>query len=138
MLWDVGSNTGEYSLLALKSGAEYAIGWDGDPRAADMAFRAARAAGARLTPLVGDLANPSPSQGWSQAERAGMQERSTADAVMALAVIHHLLFSANVPLERALGWIVGPRPARARRVRSARRRAGARHDRPPQGRAPSL
>lgn len=110
MLWDIGCNTGEYSLLALKSGAERAIGWDGDATAIDIGFRAADAAGAQFTPLVGDLANPSPSQGWDQAERAGLRERSTADAVMALAVIHHLLFSANVPLAQSIRWITGLAP----------------------------
>ena len=110
MLWDIGCNTGEYSLLALKSGAERAIGWDGDAAAIDIAFRAAREAGANLTPLVSDLANPSPSQGWGQAERAGLSERADADAVMALAVIHHLLFSANVPLPQSIRWIVGLAP----------------------------
>jgi len=110
LLWDIGCNTGEYSLLALKSGAERAIGFDSDPSAVDVAFRAAREAKAAFTPLVGDLANPSPSQGWSQGERAGMHERSSADGVMALAVIHHLLFSANVPLQQSIRWIVGLAP----------------------------
>lgn len=110
MLWDMGCNTGEYALLALQSGAERAIGWDGDAAAIDTAFATAQSAGAELTPLVGDLANPSPSQGWGQAERAGLQERTSADAVMALALIHHLLFSANVPLPQAVGWIVGLAP----------------------------
>jgi ribosomal protein L11 methylase PrmA len=106
MLWDMGCNTGEYALLALESGAERAIGWDGDAAAIDTAFLAAQSANANLTALVSDLANPSPSQGWGQAERAGLHERSGADAVMALALIHHLLFGANVPLSRALSWIV--------------------------------
>lgn len=110
MLWDIGCNTGEYALLALRAGAGRAIGWDGDPAAIDAAFRAAEQSGARFTPLVANLANPSPSQGWSQAERAGMQERSNADAVMALALLHHLLFGANVPLPRSIGWIVGLAP----------------------------
>ena len=110
MLWDMGCNTGEHALLALKSGAARAIGWDGDAAAVDAAFLAARAAGAELTPLVSDLANPSPSQGWGQAERAGLNERIGADAVTALALIHHLVFGANVPLPRAVGWIVGLAP----------------------------
>jgi len=110
MLWDMGCNTGEYSLLALQSGAQAAVGWDGDAAAVDAAFLAAERAGAALTPLVSDLANPSPSQGWDQAERAGMHERSSADAVMALALVHHLLFGANVPLPRAIGWIASLAP----------------------------
>jgi ribosomal protein L11 methylase PrmA len=110
MLWALGCNSGKFPLLALKSGAEHAIGWDSDAAAIDIAFRAARDSGARLTPLVADLTNPSPSQGWSQAERAGMRERSSADAVMALAVIHHLVFGANVPLPEAIAWITGLAP----------------------------
>jgi ribosomal protein L11 methylase PrmA len=110
MLWALGCNTGEYPLIALKSGASRAIGWDGDAAAIDIAFRTARDARAAFTPLVCDLANPSPSQGWGQAERAGMHERSTADAVMALAIIHHLVFGANVPLPKATAWIVGLAP----------------------------
>jgi ribosomal protein L11 methylase PrmA len=110
MLWALGCNTGEYPLLALRSGAERAIGWDGDAAAVDTGFRAARDAGARFTPLVCDLANPSPSQGWDQAERAGMLERSSADAVMALAIIHHLTFGANVPLPKAIAWTVSLAP----------------------------
>jgi ribosomal protein L11 methylase PrmA len=110
LLWDMGCNTGEYSLLALEAGAERAIGWDGDAAAIDVAFLAANEIGAAFTPLVGQLANPSPSQGWGQTERAGMQERSDADAVMALALIHHLVFGANVPLPQAIGWLVGLAP----------------------------
>ncbi|MGH6922686.1 MAG: class I SAM-dependent methyltransferase [Propylenella sp.] len=110
MLWDMGCNTAEYSLLALRSGADRAIGWDGDARAVDAAFVAARDAGAELTPLVGDLANPSPNQGWAESERAGLNERSAADAAMALALIHHLVFGANVPLRQAVGWFVGLAP----------------------------
>jgi ribosomal protein L11 methylase PrmA len=109
-LWDMGCNTGEYSLLALEAGAERVIGWDGDAAAIDAAYLAARKADTEFTPLVSELANPSPSQGWGQAERAGMQERSDADAVMALALIHHLVFGANVPLPQAMGWIVGLAP----------------------------
>jgi ribosomal protein L11 methylase PrmA len=110
MLWDMGCNTGEYALLALRAGAEAAVGWDGDPAAIDRAFLAAREADAMLTPVVCDLANPSPSQGWEQTERAGLQERSSADATIALALVHHLLFGANVPLPRAIGWLTSLAP----------------------------
>ncbi len=138
MLWDMGCNTGEYALLALKSGAERAIGWDGDATAIDTAFLAARAQNANLTALVSDLSNPSPSQGWDQAERAGLQQRSGADAVMALALIHHLLFGANVPLRRALAWIVGLAPHGLDGIRAARRCAGPSHARQTQRHSSSL
>jgi len=110
MLWALGCNTGEYPEVALNAGAAYAVGWDDDGAAIDIAFRSARENGAKFTPLTCDLANPSPSQGWQQAERAGMGERANADAVMALAIIHHLVFSANVPLPKALAWITSLAP----------------------------
>ena len=56
-------------------------------------------------------ANPSPSQGWAQQERAGLRERSDADAVLALALLHHLAIARNVPLERLVDWIVDLAPA---------------------------
>jgi ribosomal protein L11 methylase PrmA len=110
VVWDMGCNAGEYALLALKNGATTVIGWDGDATAVDAAYLAARQANARFTPLVGSLANPSPSQGWGQSERAGLQERSSADAVLALALVHHLVFGANVPLRQAVAWLAGLAP----------------------------
>lgn len=35
MLWDMGCNTGQYGLAALKSGAKAAVGWDSDTGAID-------------------------------------------------------------------------------------------------------
>jgi hypothetical protein len=48
-----------------------------------------------------DLANPSPAAGWENMERLSFLERGPADAVLALALIHHLAIGNNVPLERA-------------------------------------
>jgi len=45
-----------------------------------------------------DLTNPSPAIGWQNKERSSMIERGPADAVLALAGIHHLAISNNVPL----------------------------------------
>ena len=46
------------------------------------------------------MTNPSPAIGWAHAERASWIGRRSADLVMALALIHHLAISNNVPLER--------------------------------------
>lgn len=51
-----------------------------------------------MLPLRMDLTNPSPSLGWHNAERESMQARGPVDLVMALALIHHLAISNNVPL----------------------------------------
>jgi ribosomal protein L11 methylase PrmA len=106
MLWDIGCNTGEFSLTALEAGAGYAVGWDTDQNALDIAFRRAADSGAAFTPLYGDAANPAPSQGWAQAERPGWLDRGPADAVLALAVVHHLAISRNVPLPAVVDWLV--------------------------------
>ena len=44
-----------------------------------------------------DLTNPSPGIGWGNQERASLIERGPADAVLALALIHHLAISNNLP-----------------------------------------
>ena len=45
-----------------------------------------------------DLTNPSPSLGWAHGERDSLAKRGPADMIMALALIHHLAISNNVPL----------------------------------------
>ncbi len=51
-----------------------------------------------LLPLLLDLTNPSPAIGWANRERDSFGGRGPADLALALAVIHHLAISNNVPL----------------------------------------
>ncbi len=110
MLWDLGCNTGEYSELALKSGAAQVVGFDIDHQALDQAFRRATERGLNLTPLYLDAANPSPDQGWNGAERQSLKARARADALVALAFIHHLVIGRNVPLADVLRWLLDLAP----------------------------
>ena len=107
LLWDLGCNTGDYSKAALESGAQLSIGFDFDTGALERAYLRAKAEKLNLLPLHLDATNPSPSQGWAQHERKGMRERAPADAVLALAFIHHLAVAKNVPLDYVLDWLVG-------------------------------
>ena len=50
-------------------------------------------------PLLLDLTNPTPAIGWDNTERPAFFQRVRADVVMALALVHHLAISNNVPLE---------------------------------------
>ena len=111
MVWDIGCNTGEFALTALDGGAGYVVGWDTDQNALDIAFARASESGAAFTPLYGDAANPAPSQGWAQAERPGWSERAPADAILALAVVHHLAIGRNVPLPAVVDWLVRLAPS---------------------------
>lgn len=110
VVWDLGCNTGDYSELALQSGAEYVIGFDFDQQALDKAYVRSERGNLAYLPLYFDATNPSPSQGWSQSERQGLWERRNADGVLALALIHHLAISKNIPLDRAVEWIMGIAP----------------------------
>jgi|SRR3989338_5553103 len=99
-LWDMGANTGEFSRLASKRGI-HTVAFDNDPIAVEKNYVRMRRAGEKhLLPLLVDFSNPSPALGWEHAERMSLEERGPADALMALAVVHHLAISNNVPLPR--------------------------------------
>ncbi len=111
MVWDIGCNTGDYSKVALEAGARKVVGFDFDQQALELAYARAVDENLDFLPLFLDAANPSPDQGWAQAERMGMAARRNADAVIALAVIHHLAIGRNVPLEAVVEWLVGMAPS---------------------------
>ncbi|MGH6917125.1 MAG: class I SAM-dependent methyltransferase, partial [Geminicoccaceae bacterium] len=75
--------------------------------ALDAAFVRAESEGLSFLPLFLDLANPTPSQGWGERERRGLTDRASADAVLALALVHHLAIGRNIPLEEVVAWFVG-------------------------------
>jgi hypothetical protein len=96
--WDLGANTGRYSRIAADAGKRV-LAWDIDPAAAERNYRALRSEGrGDILPLILDLANPSPGIGWGGRERRSLLERADPDVVLALALVHHLAISRNVPL----------------------------------------
>jgi ribosomal protein L11 methylase PrmA len=111
LLMDLGCNAGEYSLLSLKSGAENVVGFDFDSNAVDVAYGRAKAGKLNFLPLQLDAFNPSPSQGWCQNERDGFESRAKADAMIALAFIHHLAIAKNAPMDQMIDWLTGIAPA---------------------------
>ena len=97
-VWDLGANTGRFSRMAADAGKRV-IALDIDPGAAERHFRALRKAGRTdILPLVADIANPSPALGWAGRERRSLLARADADAILALALVHHLAITRNVPL----------------------------------------
>jgi ribosomal protein L11 methylase PrmA len=111
LLWDIGCNTGDYAKAALEAGAAYAVGFDFDQGALDAAFARAESERLSFLPLYLDLANPTPSQGWAERERRGLTDRASADAVLGLALVHHLAIGRNIPLEEVVDWLVGLAPS---------------------------
>jgi ribosomal protein L11 methylase PrmA len=97
-VWDLGANTGVFSRIASKLGS-FTCAFDIDPACVERAYLEGRKAKqANFLPLRMDLTNPSPSLGWAHRERDSLVDRSPADMVMALALVHHLAISNNVPL----------------------------------------
>lgn len=110
LLLDIGCNTGDYSSLALKNGATRVVGFDFDQQSLDSAHARAKTENINFLPLYLDAMNPSPSQGWAERERIGFGGRFSADAILALAVEHHLAIARNVPLADVVSWITSLAP----------------------------
>ncbi len=98
-VWDLGANDGSFSLIASDKGF-FTVSSDIDPAAVEKNYRAMKKRKEKnLLPLVIDLTNPTPALGWRNEERRSFFDRGPADMVFALALIHHLAISNNVPLE---------------------------------------
>jgi hypothetical protein len=59
----------------------------------------------KILPLLSNLADASPNLGWRGLERKGLPERGKPDLTLCLALIHHVVISANVPLAEFLDWL---------------------------------
>jgi hypothetical protein len=51
-----------------------------------------------------NIADPSPGLGWRGVERKRLLDRGRPDLVIALALVHHLAISANVPVREVVDW----------------------------------
>jgi SAM-dependent methyltransferase len=103
LVWDLGCNDGTYSKLAAARGA-YVVATDADHHVVD---RLAREENERVLPLVVDLADPPPALGWRGAERKDLAGRGTPDLTLALALVHHLAITRNLPLGELIDWFAG-------------------------------
>jgi ribosomal protein L11 methylase PrmA len=98
IVWDLGANLGEFSRISNGKGIQ-TISFDIDPAAVEKNYLTVIENDEKnLLPLLLDLTNPSSNIGWNNAERLSIQERGNADCILALALIHHLAISNNVPL----------------------------------------
>jgi ribosomal protein L11 methylase PrmA len=99
-VWDLGANIGTFSRLAADRGI-WTAAFDVDPAAVEKNYLSCRKRGEEnMLPLVLDLTNPSPGTGWENEERMDLRERGPTDLVMALALVHHLAISNNLPLSK--------------------------------------
>jgi hypothetical protein len=88
-----------YSELAAELGS-HVIAADQDHDAVEMLYRRLRNNGSTIWPVVLDITNPSPGIGLNNKEREPFLQRARADYVLALALIHHLIVTGNLSLDR--------------------------------------
>ncbi|MGD8633551.1 MAG: hypothetical protein PVF85_08295 [Anaerolineales bacterium] len=106
-VWDLGANTGYYSELATKLEIP-TISFDIDPGAVELNYQRSKEINDKWRlPLLLDLTNPTPAIGWNNRERASLLQRGPTDFVMALALIHHLAISNNVPMAALARFFAG-------------------------------
>jgi len=97
-LWDLGANNGLFTRIASQRGIN-SVAFDIDPVACEKNYLTIKRNGEKnLLPVLFDLTNPSPSIGWANCERENISKRAVPDVIMALALIHHIAISNNVPL----------------------------------------
>lgn len=104
LTWDMGCNDGAYSRIAAEN-SERVVAFDFDHATVEALYRSLREEGnTKILPLVSNLADPSPALGWRGLERKTLVDRGAPDLMLALALIHHVSISANIPIADFLQW----------------------------------
>jgi len=105
VLFDLGANDGKYSRIA----EEYCpsvVAFDIDNNCVNRNYLLGKKNDqTKILPLILDLNNPSCAIGFGCAERKSINERGPVTCLMALALIHHIVISNNVPFDSAASWL---------------------------------
>ena len=106
-IWDLGSNLGIFSRIAAAKGINV-ISFDIDPAAVEKNYLECIAQKEeKILPLLIDLTNPSPGIGWENREIMSLLDRGPVELAFALALVHHLAISNNLPLNRIASFLCG-------------------------------
>lgn len=104
---DLGCNNGKFSEIALKNGANFAVGTDNDFGSLEKACLLAEKKNLNFLPLYMDLTEPTSNIGFDNLERDSFFKRSNIfDGLIAFALLHHICLSKNVPLKKAILYIL--------------------------------
>ncbi len=105
VVWDIGCNTGIFSRIAAQN-SEYVLAMDGDHLAVEFLYQELKKEEhSRILPLVFNVADPSPCLGWRGLERKALSERGKPELTLCLALIHHIVITANIPLKEFIDWL---------------------------------
>src|SRR6185436_17739455 len=106
-LLDLGANEGFFSHLAAAKNFDV-VAIDKDDQCINTLYKKVKEENiTNILPLCMDLMNPSPASGFANNERASFGERIHTDAVMALALIHHLAIGYNLPFGKIAEYLCG-------------------------------
>jgi SAM-dependent methyltransferase len=102
---DLGANTGEFSELAAAGARVKAV--DIDELAVSGIAERARTGNLDIHPLVGNLTQPTPAEGWRNRETRSLIERLTLDSdlVLVLALMHHLRITGGIPFDEIVALL---------------------------------
>ena len=104
-LWDLGANTGLYSRIAVDKGIS-AISFDSDYNCVEKNYLLIKERKEKNhLSLYNDITNPSSALGWANKERKSLTERGPVELILALAFIHHLAISNNLPFEKVASFL---------------------------------
>ncbi len=104
-LLDIGTNTGVFAIAAAQSG-KWTIAVDADSTCIDQLYMTGRQQKiTNLIPLCIDITNPAPATGWQNQERPSFLQRLRPGITMALALLHHLVLTKNIPLPQVIDFL---------------------------------
>ncbi len=104
-VWDLGANIGSMSRIV---GDVPVLAIDSDHSCVEKNYRLTRENKEKnILPLVIDLFALNEGGGWQGNERLSLFARGPVDTVLALALIHHLVFMNNLPLEMIRDFFAG-------------------------------
>lgn len=100
---DMGANDGKYSRV-ISDFFKNVISVDIDGNAVDRNYIISKEKQENILPLIFDFNNPTPAIGFACQERESIEKRLNVDLIMALALIHHMAISNNVPFDKIAAW----------------------------------
>jgi len=98
---DIGANTGWFSEYAARHGA-YVLASDMDEMCVDSMYKRLKSSKLPVSPLVMNIRNPTPAKGLDYKWWPSAVDRFQVDMVVALAVMHHLVFKNWLDFEQII------------------------------------